>query len=126
MLDQLRDVGWDVTRVNFGSRPYNAIYENRGAEIWHETAASMLRGEIAIPSDDLLTAQLTMRKCKILPSGKLGLESKSDLGSRGGASPDRADALCGAWACRTLQVSSRPAMGEWTVESASPPGMHTG
>jgi hypothetical protein len=107
MVDALWAAGWEINRVNFGSRPYEAIYENRGAEIWHETAASLHRGELLLPADDLLLAQLTTRKSKVTGVGKLGLESKADLRRRGGASPDRADAICGAWACRSLLTAAR-------------------
>jgi hypothetical protein len=102
MVDSLWAAGWEINRVNFGSRPFAPIYENRGAEMWHETAASLHRGELLLPDDDLLIAQLTTRKSKVTSIGKLGLESKADLRQRGATSPDRADAVCGAWACRSL------------------------
>lgn len=104
MVDSLWAAGWEINRVNFGSRPFEPIYENRGAEMWHETAASLHRGELLLPADDLLIAQLTTRKCKVTGLGKLGLESKADLQQRGVPSPDRADAVCGAWACRSMLV----------------------
>jgi phage terminase large subunit len=127
MVDSLWAAGWEINRVNFGSRPFDPIYENRGAEMWHETAASLHRGELVLPADDLLIAQLTTRKCKVTSIGKLGLESKADLLQRGGTSPDRADALCGAWACRSLLahvgLGQEDAGGEW---SGGMPGMDAG
>jgi hypothetical protein len=101
MVDRLWELGWQVNRVNFGAKPFDPGYENRGAEMWYETAAAMARREMTIGPDDELIAQLTTRKGKPLGNGKLGLESKADLKSRGGTSPDRADAVCGAWTCRS-------------------------
>lgn len=124
MVDSLWAAGWEINRVNFGSRPFEPIYENRGAEMWHETAASLHRGELLLPADDLLVAQLTTRKCKVSGLGKLGLESKADLLQRGGASPDRADAVCGAWACRSLLAhSQRHLFAEREDEWPGLPGM---
>lgn len=131
MVDSLWAAGWPINRVNFGSRPYDPIYENRGAEMWHETAAAMTRGELTIPDDAVLIAQLTGRQGKMCGTGKLGLESKADLARRGGASPDRADAVCGAWACAGLLSAPRTIMGMGLEEEAASwrgelPGMHAG
>jgi phage terminase large subunit len=127
MVDSLWAAGWEINRVNFGSRPFEPIYENRGAEMWHETAASLHRGELLLPADDVLIAQLTTRKCKVTSIGKLGLESKADLLQRGGASPDRADAVCGAWACRSLLVhTQRDGLGQREEEWSGMPGMDAG
>jgi hypothetical protein len=124
MVDSLWAAGWEINRVNFGSRPFDPIYENRGAEMWHETAASLHRGELLLPSDDLLIAQLTTRKCKVTSIGKLGLESKADLLQRGGKSPDRADAVCGAWACRAMLAhAQRDLFAQRDEWSGGMPGM---
>ena len=101
MVDHLASMGWHINRVNFGSKAYQAIYENRVSEMWHETAGAVARGEIRIGNDDILVAQLSSRRSKVSSCGRLGLESKDDLKRRGGASPDRADAICGAWTCRS-------------------------
>ena len=127
MVDSLWAAGWEINRVNFGSRPFDPIYENRGAEMWHETAASLHRGELLLPADDLLISQLTTRKCKVTSIGKLGLESKADLLQRGGKSPDRADAVCGAWACRAmLGHAQRDLLAAREEEGSGMPGMDAG
>lgn len=127
MVDSLWAAGWEINRVNFGSRPFEPIYENRGAEMWHETAASLHRGELLLPADDLLVAQLTTRKCKVTSLGKLGLESKADLLQRGGKSPDRADAVCGAWACRAMLAHvARDAFAQEEEWGEGMPGMDAG
>src|SRR4051812_12665350 len=101
MVDHLAMLGWRINRVNFGARAYDPVYENRGSEMWHATSADVSRGQIKIVYDDLLIAQLSSRKAKVSSAGRLGLESKDDLKRRGGASPDRADAVGGAWTCRS-------------------------
>ena len=69
--------------------------------MWHATSLAVTKGEIQIAYDDLLIAQLSSRKAKVSSCSRLGLESKDDLKRRGGTSPDRADAVCGAWSCRS-------------------------
>jgi len=38
MVDHLAILGWRINHVNFGAKPYDPAYENRGSEMWHETA----------------------------------------------------------------------------------------
>lgn len=107
MIDALWAAGWEVNRVNNCGRPHDPLYDDRGAEMWHETAAAVMRGEIILPQDDDLVAQLTTRRCRVTSDGKLGLEPKKEMSSRGLSSPDRADAVCGAWSCRPLTLATR-------------------
>ncbi len=100
MCDALGEAGWVVNRVNNGSRAYDdRHYGNRGAEMWYESARMIEKGDVRLPEDDLLVEQLTTRLGKTSSKGKLMLESKQDMKSRGLNSPDRADALVGALAC---------------------------
>jgi hypothetical protein len=100
MVDNLATLGWHINRVNFATKAWDPVYENRGAEIWHATANDAAKGAIMIADDDLLIAQLSSRRSKVTSNGRLGLESKDDLKRRGAASPDRADALWGPWGGR--------------------------
>ena len=113
MCDALAEAGWTVHRVNNGGRAYDERhYLNRGAEIWFSAARSVELNEIILPDDDLLFSQMTTRKCKTNSKGKLHLESKDDMRSRGLPSPDRADAVLGAVACgghgSSLNLEPRP------------------
>ena len=56
-------------------------------------AKKIENAEIILPDDDELTAQLTCRRTLTNSKGKLGVESKDSMRSRGLASPDKADAL---------------------------------
>jgi phage terminase large subunit len=94
MCDALAEAGWEVNRVNFGSSAYdNEAYTNRSAEMWYGMAKKIGDAEIILPDDDELTAQLTCRRTITNSKGKLGVESKDSMRSRGLASPDKADAL---------------------------------
>jgi phage terminase large subunit len=94
MCDALAEAGWEVNRVNFGSSAYdNDAYTNRSAEMWYGMAKKIGDAEIILPDDDELTAQLTCRRTITNSKGKLGVESKDSMRSRGLASPDKADAL---------------------------------
>jgi len=94
MCDALAESGWQVNRVNFGSAAYdNDAYTNRSAEMWYGMSKKIEDAEIILPDDDDLTAQLTCRRSITNSKGKLGVESKDSMRSRGLASPDRADAL---------------------------------
>jgi hypothetical protein len=84
-----------VNRVNFGGTPNDAdAYTNKSAEMWFNMSKKIGDREIILPEDDDdLMAQLTCRRTVTNSRGKLGVESKDSLRSRGIASPDRADAL---------------------------------
>jgi len=71
-------------------------YANKGAEIWFEARVKIEKGEIILPNDPELVAQLTSRRGWPDSKGRLQLESKADMRSRGLSSPDRADAVLGA------------------------------
>lgn len=105
MCNRLWELGWEVNRVENGARPRDVRYRHRGAEIWHETAAAVSRGELILPDDGVLIAQLTTRKVKIESDGRLGMEPKPHMQKRGLPSPDRADAVCGACAHEGLNRS---------------------
>ena len=98
MCDALNEAGWNVNRVNFGGNARdNDAYQNKGSEMWHRLARKIDTCDIILPDDDILKSQLVTRRAQATSRGKLGLESKDAMRSRGVASPDRADAV--AMAC---------------------------
>lgn len=95
MADALKSAGWDVNRVQFGGKPYDAkVYTNKSAEMWFETARAIESGELGLIDDPILMQQLTSRRCRANKNGKLELETKAEMRARGAVSPDRADAVC--------------------------------
>jgi len=99
MCDMLRDAGWPINRFSFGAKATDEDhFISRGAEIWHSLAGRLAKGELVLINDPTLVSQLTSRKTTYDARGRLGIEKKDDMAARGVKSPDRADAVCGAFA----------------------------
>jgi len=106
MCDALSESGWVVNRVNNGERAYDdRHYGNRGAEMWYTSARKIEKCEVILPEDDIMIEQLTTRMGKTNSKGRLMLESKQDMKSKGLDSPDRGDALVGCITCGGLSNS---------------------
>jgi hypothetical protein len=69
----------------------NPEFKDYGSQMWGEMKEALKT--ISIPDDDNLIAQLSTRKYKIEPDGKIKMEKKDDMKKRKLPSPDRADAL---------------------------------
>ena len=126
----LHDEAWDVPHqgINNQSSPSEIFYgddpdrsakerfANAGTEMWwcmrryFQCTYEHIEGIeehpedelISIPDDPVLISQLISRQYEITEKGKIRLESKKKLRSKGYKSPDRADAL--ALACAPIQV----------------------
>lgn len=74
-------------------------FYNRRSEVWWRFREALEGDEspIALPSDPELVADLTAPTFEVTPRG-IKVESKDDLVSRLGRSPDRGDAVVMAWA----------------------------
>lgn len=95
--DAMTAGGIPVRRILNNNKPsLPEHYVNLGAELWFTAARKVERREIVLPDDDTLMEQATSRKVVYTPTGKLALEKKSDMKSRGLTSPDRADAVLSA------------------------------
>ena len=97
--DMLAASGWPIRRKNFGDRNCQEPYRSWGAQSWIELGIAIEKGELILPNDDTLKAQLTSRQRKFFDSGKLGVEEKWFMAQRNIPSPDRGDAVAGAYAC---------------------------
>ena len=107
VIDKLDELGWSIGRANNSAAPegtedFSAAeacekYTNWGSETWHEGARLIREGKFILEGlDDETRAQMLSRKLLIDVRGRMGVESKKDMRSRGVVSPDRADALLGA------------------------------
>jgi hypothetical protein len=93
VVDRLREQGYDVRAVNFGSAPVDRIkYANKRAEMWGEMAAWFKEGG-EIPDDSDLRQDLIGPEYSYTSSQQLLLEKKEHMKARGLPSPDCADAL---------------------------------
>ena len=111
VTDRLREVLREknlrvtVTACNNGAKPRDAHYSNWGSESYFNLRERFVAGEISIPRDDELIAQLTARKYTVASNGKLTLERKDEFKKRIGRSPDRADALALAFVPTTTRFT---------------------
>lgn len=68
-------------------------YADLTTYMWSIVKKQLQNGELFLINDNVLVAQLSVRKYGITSSGKIVLESKKEMKKRGVGSPDRADAL---------------------------------
>lgn len=104
----LTDSGWTINRKNFGDKAgAEEVYTGWGAEAWWELGVSIDKGEVLLPYDKKLQSQLTTRKKTIGGRGRLGVEEKYEMSKRNLPSPDRADAIAGAWNIRDFGLLTK-------------------
>lgn len=96
VMDELDRRGWRLNRVDNGDAANDdEHYCNMGTEIWYEASKLINGKQIILPNDRDLRFQLLNRKRVPGLKGKLKMESKQDMKTRGVMSPDRADAILG-------------------------------
>src|SRR5438067_6867421 len=99
VFDRLLEQGIPVQELRGGFQARdNEHFANRRAEWYWGLRERFETGDIDIPEDDELLAQLTSIKWKLNSRGQILLESKDDMRKRGLPSPDKADALAYAFA----------------------------
>lgn len=105
VIDRLRQLGYSVIEVNFGSTAFSTRFKNRRSEMWWGMR-EWLRSGGALPQLPLLRQELATPKFWHDAVGKVVLEPKSDIKTRlhGGASPDLADALALTFAAPVAAV----------------------
>lgn len=109
VVDALRDLGHDVTGVDFGQRALDPRYENKRIEMW-EGMADWVRGGGCLPDDEGLAAELTAPTFTYANArGRKQMESKDDMRKRGLPSPDKGDALALTFAFPVAAPSAQTA-----------------
>lgn len=92
VADRLRQLGWNVIDVQFGSRSMDERFHLKRSEIWW-LMAEWLK-EASVPNDSVLHEEWVAPTFSYAnASNKLALESKDDMRKRGLPSPDGADAV---------------------------------
>lgn len=107
VIDRLRQLGYNVIEVNFGSRPTNPRYANKRSEMW-DLMAQWVRDGGAIPNDPALKTDLCVPTYSFDAANRMVLEQKDKIKARGLRSPDLADALALTFA---YPVAPRSPMG---------------
>lgn len=91
-----REIGTEYKILEFDSgKPAldTERYLNRRAEGWWDFKKKLDDGELDLPDDDKLKAQLSDIRYTYTPRGLLQIESKEDAKARGSKSPDVGDAV---------------------------------
>lgn len=102
IIDRLRELGFKVIEVWFGSSSSQPEYANKRTEMWADMRDWLKGGMIA--DDPKLKDDLVGPEYKFMGrSDSLMLESKEEMTKRGMASPDRADALCCTFAMKVAR-----------------------
>ena len=92
VIDRLRQLGYNVTEVNFGGKALNPMYHNKRAEMWDNIKVWLDDGG-CLPNHTALKTDLCVPTYKFDSANRMQLESKDDIKKRGGRSPDLGDAL---------------------------------
>jgi hypothetical protein len=123
VTDRMKELGWKVRADNFGARPLrdtnDAKFSNRRSELWwwmrDFIRATARFGSADQRVKDVLLDELTTPKYLPKSDGRIMLESKSDIKSRIGRSPDHGDALALAiWGT----IAGRPALPDGPDKTA--------
>ena len=92
VIDRLRQLGFSVIEVNFGSKALVDAYANKRAEMW-DAMAKWLHSGGCLPNHPELKTDLCTPTYSFNSANKMVLESKDDIKKRGLHSTDVADAL---------------------------------
>jgi len=99
---RLNQLGYQdrVIPVNFGGVTYNDLYFRKKDEIWGRMKTAICHPDLSmeLPDDPALAKDLSAPTFIINDRGKLQIEGKKSLKSRGFASTDAGDALALTWA----------------------------
>lgn len=101
VIDRLREMGYKIFEVDFGSGSEDAQYADHRTEIWGQMK-EWLPGAM-IDSAPELVDDLAGPEYKFNKKEKKQLESKDDMKARGLASPDHGDALAVTFHCKVAR-----------------------
>lgn len=104
VTDRLREVKLEqklsrleIVPINFGGKlpdeKSEIYFDDLPTYMWAVVRDALTQGELILPNDNELVAQLSTRKYWITSKGKIKIEQKEDMKKRGLSSPDRADAV---------------------------------
>ncbi len=96
MVQRMHEMEWRINEFHGGKEErFGNGYRNQIAEAWGEGMKKIIAGEVILPDDKDLKAQILGRKAKVNSSGQFEIERKEDYKKRCGESPDEADAFFG-------------------------------
>jgi hypothetical protein len=92
VIDRLKQLGHNVTAVDFGSKASVVRYANKRTEIWHELRDWLIAGG-SIPNDTMLKQDIATPFYRYDKLNRIILEPKDEIKARIQRSPDSGDAL---------------------------------
>lgn len=99
VVDRLNEQGFPVDEIHGGKKAFESErFANRKAEIYWGFRERLIAGDMALPDDLELRAQLTSCTYKIKSTGQIEITSKDEMKKKGLKSPDRAEGLIYAFA----------------------------
>jgi PBSX family phage terminase large subunit len=99
VVDRLREQGHAVVEIHGGGKASNSEkFKNSKAEIHWAFRDRLIAGDIDLPDDLELKAQLTSITYRVTSSGQLEITPKEEMKRKGLKSPDRAEAMIYAFA----------------------------
>lgn len=108
VVDQLRSLGCNPTGIPFSGAAIDAVrFINKRAEMWWELKEWLASDVCLQPGEKSQSdwiSDLVGPEYLYTPTGKIQLESKADMRSRGLASPDLADALALTFAAPVARI----------------------
>jgi hypothetical protein len=114
VIDRLRQMGFKVHEVWFGSKSPKPEYYNFRTYLWAEMRDWLRSG--CIDHDPDLSSDLSAPEYKFVGSSDIQrLETKEELKDRGHSSPDNADALACTFAVRIAQKNLKSVTKKQTV-----------
>lgn len=98
VVDPLRETGIaGIVGITVSGKPMGergeTTFLNLRAQIYGALRDRLVNGQIALPYDETLRAQLAAMRYHYAQNGKIQMNSKDDMKSSGIGSPDRADAV---------------------------------
>jgi hypothetical protein len=116
IIDRLREMGFKVHEVWFGSKSEDPEWSNKRTELWARMRDWLGGGCIDNDEDlidDLSTPEYTFQT----GSDKMRLETKEELKRKGFASPDNADALACTFAVKVARKDLTTVRGRGTRQA---------
>ena len=92
-ISRLKDLRWNVNEYHGGKTPDSPEFASNIAQIWLQGTQKIKKCSVILPDNEEFKLQLLSRKTMKNMKGKLQLESKADMKSRGVHSPDIADSI---------------------------------
>ena len=94
VVDRLKQMGHYVDSVNIARKADKLeLFQNERAAMFWRLREALEKGEISLPDDEALLAELSALRYSFDPKGRIVIEKKEIAKKRIGRSPDLADAV---------------------------------